>query len=272
MPFCKKCGNKLDDQTAFCPKCGTANEWAGSVNNSGEYAKREQTFVGKVRKCPQCGSVLSSDAVVCSECGHELGVDSISQELKDFKDNIGRLETYALTNEKVAILLKSTITNFSVPHTKGDLRDLLVFVSSKVKNETTDAEWFNIWYAKLKQIVDEANILFSNDKDFLTPFVKQKEQCDIIAVNRRESDLEFLKNKNKKKMSLGMKIGIIIALLFLPIFVKSCNQAMAEMEAKSNARIKKIQSWLYEKPYKEIAYNMGFGYKVDFSVAYNIKE
>lgn len=237
MPFCQNCGNKLEDGMAFCSKCGTATEWAGTANKPEEYAKREQVFVGKIKKCPQCGCPLSSEAVVCPECGHELGVNTISKELTEFKDSISKLETHALTSEKVAILLKSTITNFSVPHTKGDLRDLLVFVSGKVKNETTNIEWLAIWNAKLKQIVDEVSLLFANDKDFLAPFLKQKQECDAIFFERQRSEKNIL--TKIKKVKLGKKgiIGIVCCILFLPIFIKSCNEAFRQVEAEANAKI-----------------------------------
>lgn len=237
MPFCQKCGNKLEDGMAFCSKCGTATEWAGTANKPEEYAKREQVFVGKIKKCPQCGCSLSSEAVVCPECGHELGVNTISKELTEFKDSISKLETHALTSEKVAILLKSTITNFSVPHTKGDLRDLLVFVSGKVKNETTNIEWLAIWNAKLKQIVDEVSLLFANDKDFLDPFLKQKQECDAIFFERQRSEKNIM--TKIKKVKLGKKgiIGIVCCILFLPMFIKSCNEAFRQIEAEANAKI-----------------------------------
>ncbi len=237
MPFCQNCGNKLEDGIAFCSKCGIVTEWAGSANKQEEYAKREQVFVGKIKKCPQCGCSLSSEAVVCPECRHELGVNTISKELTEFKDSISKLETHALTSEKVAILLKSTITNFSVPHTKGDLRDLLVFVSGKVKNETTNIEWLAIWNAKLKQIIDEVSLLFANDKDFLAPFLKQKQECDAIFFERQRSEKNIL--TKIKKVKLGKKgiIGIACCILFLPIFIKSCNEAFRQVEAEANAKI-----------------------------------
>lgn len=246
MPFCQKCGNKLDDQAAFCPKCGTACGNVDSANTTQEFAKREQVFVGKIKKCPQCGCSLSSEAVVCPECGHELGINTISKELIEFKDSIGKLETHALSNEKVAILLKSTITNFSVPHTKGDLRDLLIFVSGKVKNETTNIEWLAVWNAKLKQIVDEVSLLFANDKDFLAPFLQQKQQCDAIFFERQKSEKKI---SNKiKKIKFGKKgIGCLVCcILFLPLFIKGCNEAFRQVEAETDAKIKAQTKQIHE--------------------------
>lgn len=88
MPFCQNCGNKLEEGVAFCSICGTATEWAGTANKPEEYAKREQVFVGKVRKCPNCGTVLNTDAVRCPDCGMELGISQIGSAISDFKNKI----------------------------------------------------------------------------------------------------------------------------------------------------------------------------------------
>jgi len=48
MPFCKNCGNKLDNDAAFCPNCGTPNSL--SKNNTSKNLsshQKEQTELNR---------------------------------------------------------------------------------------------------------------------------------------------------------------------------------------------------------------------------------
>ena len=55
MESCSNCGAQIDNNTKFCPECGSAH--AARATNS---TQRQQEFKGKVMKCPNCGEVLKS--------------------------------------------------------------------------------------------------------------------------------------------------------------------------------------------------------------------
>lgn len=232
MSFCSKCGKEMPDEAIFCPNCGF--EKPGSQTES---TKKEQVFVGKIKKCPNCGEQLSSDAVVCPACGFELGVDQISPELKAFKDSVSKLEAHALTNEKVALLLKSNVVNFIVPHTKGDIRDMLLFTETKIKNSATDPEMFQIWLDKHKSLVDDATLFFSKDVAFIEAFQKRQTECEAIAEKRKKSDEKILKDRKKQKFSIEKsrapmsrkKAFLICAIIFIILMLLA---AISEEDSK----------------------------------------
>ncbi len=53
--FCGYCGNKLEDDAAFCPKCGK--------NIFEKIPQNEMKF------CIKCGAKFQKDAIFCEKCG-----------------------------------------------------------------------------------------------------------------------------------------------------------------------------------------------------------
>lgn len=68
MPYCKNCGNKLENSAKFCPKCGS------SVNDETSPNTQQNTNSGI--NCPKCGSLIPFGNVACSNCGNLLYQDS----------------------------------------------------------------------------------------------------------------------------------------------------------------------------------------------------
>ena len=83
MAFCNNCGNQLTDGAKFCASCGKA---VGGTANTGE--KRTQTFVGEIRKCVHCGSILDSFTAVCPSCGFEVTSKQVSKAITDFTNRL----------------------------------------------------------------------------------------------------------------------------------------------------------------------------------------
>lgn len=255
MPFCKKCGNKLDDQTAFCPKCGTANEWAGSVNNSGEYAKREQVFVGKIRKCPQCGAVLNTDAVTCPECGFDLGVKNVGNAVIEFQNQLRDLDEKIaqhavdhwdhfdgntesgeeifmgkkirslhqpspIVNQKAAL-----IQSVLIPHNKGEILEFLSIGKGGLAPAQPGSYWHKIWSGFVRRCVEEGKLYYSDDADFcakLDSAVKNIPQQVDDVQNLLLDENGSSSGKNKNLMKKGCGIGCIaFFLLCLICFIIS---------------------------------------------------
>lgn len=98
MAYCKKCGRKVDDETMFCPQCGTpierdeANVSAEPDNDADDAVTRRQVYVGLIRKCPSCGAELASNVAVCPECGFELNTRKGAQALQEFSQELNTIE------------------------------------------------------------------------------------------------------------------------------------------------------------------------------------
>lgn len=84
MALCSNCGHQLADKAKFCSECGAPVEG----NPIGEHKKREQIYVGVVKKCPVCGEELPSMAAVCPACGHEINSTQIHPALQKFIDDL----------------------------------------------------------------------------------------------------------------------------------------------------------------------------------------
>lgn len=98
MAFCKNCGRKVDDETRFCPNCGTLierdelNVSVESDNDADNAKTRRQVYVGLIRKCPSCGAELPSNAAVCPQCGFELNTRKGAQALQEFSQELNAIE------------------------------------------------------------------------------------------------------------------------------------------------------------------------------------
>ena len=85
MAFCQNCGNQLADDAKFCSNCGTPAGSTGTENI------RKQEYVGSVKKCPNCGAVVTSLTAVCTSCGHEFVNTKVDKSVKEFFDKISDL-------------------------------------------------------------------------------------------------------------------------------------------------------------------------------------
>ena len=85
MAFCQNCGNQLAADAKFCSNCGTPAGSTGTEN------VRKQEYVGSVKKCPNCGAVVTSLTAVCTSCGHEFVNTKVDKSIKEFFDKISDL-------------------------------------------------------------------------------------------------------------------------------------------------------------------------------------
>lgn len=59
IKFCRKCGERLIDDGAFCHKCGTKKE-------------KQANAIDEIQFCPKCGQKTVENGIFCHKCGAEI--------------------------------------------------------------------------------------------------------------------------------------------------------------------------------------------------------
>ena len=96
MPYCDKCGKKNDDDANYCTKCanyiGRGSSFEKDIDELAEKIERkaeefgeligrkaeefgravDRTLNPKLKKCKNCGTESSSDAIYCWKCGNNI--------------------------------------------------------------------------------------------------------------------------------------------------------------------------------------------------------
>ena len=158
MSFCSVCGEKLKDGAMACDACG-----AGTPSSPAS-GLRESVYVGKMHKCPACGSEASSFEAFCSSCGHEFRDVDCSSIILDFTVEINRCKS---VDEKI-----DKIKTYPIPNTKEAIMEMALFASSNF-----DIEFYmshlcvddvsDAWLVKIEQCHKKAKILFPSTKYFV---------------------------------------------------------------------------------------------------------
>ena len=90
--YCSECGEEMDDDNKFCPKCG--------------FEVHEFDSTSKSNLCQKCGSKLDEDSTFCSNCGENVKntINTKSQKSKNntkvLNNNINKI----LANPKLIAL------------------------------------------------------------------------------------------------------------------------------------------------------------------------
>ncbi len=163
--FCKKCGKKIDDDSSFCPFCGTevgrktdlnsetnenkANE--SPLTGSNPEKKRKEFYEGDIHKCPNCGEIIKSFETKCPTCGFELRNTRASNAITEFSRKLEELESQRTTKttkqvvaqsfadafgvghtEKIDKEIINLIRNFSIPNNKEDIIEFIILACSNI--------------------------------------------------------------------------------------------------------------------------------------------
>lgn len=154
MPFCTNCGSEVEDNAKFCKNCGAAvNQPYKSANS-----ERKTIYEGNIYKCPHCGEVLNSFVAVCPSCGYELRGKQATDSVKEFYSDLRKAQT---TNAKDHL-----IRNYPIPNAKEDILEFMILASSNIVGED-DRDIYEAWIAKFEQAYQKAELLFSQDKEFV---------------------------------------------------------------------------------------------------------
>ena len=226
MKYCNNCGAKLVDGAKFCQKCGAAVSNYGEAGNS----ERQQEFVGKIYKCPNCGQVLHSFVRNCPSCGLELRGIKATSAVKEFASKLEKIESeresdrlrlpFSKKDDKEQISKTdeqkiSLIQSFSIPNTKEDMLEFMILATSNVNMRPFNSWNTDIskseraindaWASKIEQVYEKAKGSYGDEA-----FIKQIQDL----YDKYKTDVD----KTKKKGILQWALLILFIGGWLPVF------------------------------------------------------
>lgn len=206
MSFCVNCGKELVSGARFCAFCGLKIGMNVVENTSfsqtQQNSQRQQEFVGKIFKCPNCGEVINQSAVRCNTCGYEISGKNANETVKMFSQQLMNLENRriyekprisetivnAFCNPGLAISqvdaqILSLIRSFPIPNTIEEISEFMFLAIGNINVNLSKNTFFNncpngrqqggvqkeisdAWVAKMQQVYAKAEKTFSNEPEF----------------------------------------------------------------------------------------------------------
>lgn len=200
--FCSNCGEKLAVGAKFCHGCGSkVNEVTQSqvaTPSTPINGQRVQEYVGKIFKCPHCGSVINQSTVICPDCGMRISGVSALSSVQEFSQQLMEIERSRKKSKFSDLYLQSTnptdtqkltlIRNFPIPNTIEDVQEFMLLAVANIdvklsKNTATGkmTSFLNsgnvdlsmgktisdAWIAKMQQVYQKAELMFPNEPAFI---------------------------------------------------------------------------------------------------------
>lgn len=222
--FCINCGALLNADAKFCSACGTPVD---AVNNSPidetssmpnksktdslhveitreTYKERQQEYVGKIYKCPNCGNTVNISDAICEACGFHLSGKIAIRSARDFQEQLMRVEMKR-QNRKIGVwnhreILDATdkevislIKTYPIPNAIEDIIEFFhlavanIDINKSKKSVFNTDGWdggnreraiSNAWVQKLQSIYAKAELYFPNEPEF----TKIKEVYDSMMA------------------------------------------------------------------------------------------
>ncbi len=210
MAYCSNCGKELVEGAKFCFECG-ARVTGGSTPST----ERRTVYDGEIHKCPNCGSLLNAFAIRCDMCGYELRGSNVSSVVREFADEIKRLEQEdgKASSNRIA----THISTFPIPNTREELMEFLILSSSNIsedryKEDTSKEEKAisDAWMAKFDQAYQKALLVFASAPEL--PQIKEIYEVKTKAIQKHKAK-GFWNFTNLFPIGFG-----ILALLMILVF------------------------------------------------------
>lgn len=191
--YCSGCGASISTEANFCPSCGkkictnsskrNPSQDINSVTADASFevanSKRQQEYIGKVYKCPNCGSVISRSTAICPDCGMKISTVQDSATLRAFRAKITELETKEKSDSILGVYkeiwgvfagyknpIVAFIKNYPIPDSVDEIVEFAIYAKTCFDscNLRNDKYW--AWQQKIKQLYMKARISFPNDAAF----------------------------------------------------------------------------------------------------------
>lgn len=208
MAFCVNCGKQLVEGGNFCAFCGTPVGSAippiSAAQKIQPNTQRQQEYVGKVFKCPNCGEAISPSTARCPACDYEISGKEANETVRRFAQQLMELESQrgqekvdfreiianGLFNpgannrgSKVDAQILSLIKSFPIPNTIEEITEFMYLAVGNIDVNLSKNTLFNnspggrssggvqreisdAWVAKMQQVYAKAERTFPDDPAF----------------------------------------------------------------------------------------------------------
>lgn len=192
MPFCMNCGSRLIPNARFCARCGAPVPGAVAQIRGTE----------QLGKCPNCGATISRLDATCRYCGAQVINKEASYTVKQFAEELAKIEEEAYESEPKGILGAyaksmtqvygdktfnrkiSHISTFPIPNTVEEISEFVMLAIANINVEFgkktlqnarmgrpgftsyREVTLANTWISKLEQAYNKALISFPDDPMF----------------------------------------------------------------------------------------------------------
>ncbi len=173
---------------------------------------RQQSFVGEVKKCPNCGAEVKSFSAFCSDCGHEFRAKEGTSGVQEFAQKLHELQLAKSENIANNIFLKFSeednqsilnfISTFPVPNSREDLLEFLILASSNIDGDAWDdkTDMMKAWLSKFNQAYEKAKIMLANTPEF-------------TRVEELNQKVQKKCKKAKTKETTGIVGGVFLSII-----------------------------------------------------------
>ena len=200
---CINCGADIAANSRFCNICGSPTNVSTDFNNKDirneeHNTERKQEYVGKILKCPHCGSTITETMAVCQSCGmHITGKTAISS-VREFETQLMEIERSRERKNRslfgagiqaadtVDMQKLTLIRNFPIPNSVSDCMEFMMLaianIDVRVSKNTLMNKFYKIdttenratihrvisdaWVAKMEQVYRKAEVAFPDDPAF----------------------------------------------------------------------------------------------------------
>ncbi len=242
MAYCINCGQRLTDGAKFCANCG--------MPTTNDQTKRKTIYDGELHKCPNCGELLNSFTLACPSCGYELRGTNANNSVKELSYKLEQIEKtreheppsksyisklygtdgkLSKTDEQKISLIRS----FPIPNTKEDILEFMILASSNINFKlyglgdkgvitASQREVSDAWFAKMEQVYEKAQLLFSNHPEF------QKISRLYEKTNRK------IKKKKREIVALIVfPFAFFLAMVLMVIIIEALPEPSLEKQIEN---------------------------------------
>ncbi len=193
--------------------------------------EREESYLGVVNKCPNCGDTVKPFQTACESCGYVFQATQVSRSVKDLMDKIQSI--HAAYNQKLKEeemtpeleesfnkQIAKTIRDYVIPTDIEAIYDFMQLADLNVNNLSLACESlgtnsqkaiYEAWENKLEQAHDKA--LSTHSESIYMDTIESFYQKSLSGMNKRKRQAKSRSLLNIVVQNLLVVVGLLSAIL-----------------------------------------------------------